>query len=272
MTKKGPLFEDEEPTAPEGVAQGPPAQAPPERAAREEKPPTPPETPAPPKRPEAALAMRAGERGLALSTMDEMFRFATGVVRTGIAPRGDKAEDIMIKIQAGLELGIPPMRALSHITTVNGRLGIMGDLALSLIRSKGGFKPGTDLKVEYTGTEMQDDWTCTVTSWRVGTAEPRSHSYSIRLAKRARLFPPSRTDMPWATAPDRMLYYRALGFHCKDLYSDLLMGFDIAEDLTSWNPNYVSQQERTAKAPVIDQGPDPLFGDDDDADTAGPAE
>jgi len=205
----------------------------------------------------APVPMNQG--GVQLTTMEDAYRFAQMVIRSELAPKGfTKPEQVMVSVQTGAEVGLSPMASLQHIPVINGRPSIMGDAALALVRQSGLMEG--DLTVEYGGEG--DDYGCTVTSKRVGTNAPRSHRFTVKEAKRAKLW---GKPGPWVSYPDRMLYYRPLGFHMRDLYSDVMNGLAIVEEVrdfpTSATP--LSEQEPPKEADpllaaeVVDVTPEP---------------
>ena len=77
-------------------------------------------------------------KGLQLSTLDDMWRFAQCVVKSGFAPKGmEKPESVLIAVEMGYEVGLSPMAALQNTAVVNGRPTIYGDAALALVRGSG---------------------------------------------------------------------------------------------------------------------------------------
>ena len=213
-----------------------------------------------------------GERGFNLRTLDDAIRFAQGLVQGGMVPKafdklGDKAAGAIVGLlQAGSELGLPHMYALSNLTFVNGRLGIMGDAARSVVKMRGGLKPGTDFRVEYEGAEGTPEWTCKVTAHRTGADEPSSASFSIADAIRAGLCRIHQGQIqargyndwnsfgPWAAYPKRMLMYRALGFLVRDTFGDLLAGAVLVEELADYPQSRVPERDVTPP-----KEPDPLL-------------
>lgn len=217
------------------------------------------------------LAKRAdvamGSRGLALDNLDAAIRFADGLVKAGMVPKGVSHPGAVVGlIEAGKELGLAPMYALSNLTFTNGRLGIMGDAAKALIRGNGMLEPGTDFTEEYVGEEMTPEWTCTVIAQRKGMQKPFARSFSMREAIAARLVKLengralSRTrdgwgdHGPWSAYTKRMLMYRALGFLVRDYFSDVLGGAVLTEELR----DYPTTDAVTVVAPTE---PDPLLAD-----------
>jgi len=129
---------------------------------------------------EATLAIAPSNgRGLQLTSLDDMMRFAQIVVSSGLAPSSfQTAEQVVIAVITGLELGISAMQSLQGLAVTNGRIGIMGDLALALCEAS---PECEDVIEEWSGQPMADDWTCRITVKRKGR-EPRTGSFSVREA------------------------------------------------------------------------------------------
>lgn len=230
----------------------------------------------------ARIPVETGDRGVALRSLDEMFRFAQYVVASNIAPTGDKAESVVVKIQAGLELGISPMRAMQNLVVFNGRLSMMEKLATALVRSSGKVAFDGQLKTWFTGEQNEDgsypdDYTCHVSSRRVDEAEPNETTFSVKDAKIARLWNKSqdRGVSPWVSAPKRMLMARCKQHHLQDYYSDVTMGVATIEGGIGDEPIHVPNRQRIRGAREIEQPevlrtkelapaaePDPLFADE----------
>ncbi len=177
---------------------------------------------------EKALAERApiafGSQGLELRTIDDMYRFAVAVVKSGLAPRGyDKPEQVMVAVQAGAELGFGPMQSLQSLAVVNGRPTLMVEPALALVL-RSGLLAANDHSWDLDG----DDRFCAVEMRRKGGLRV-CRTFSMRDARRAGLL---NKKGPWTDYPDRMLYNRAMGFALRDLFPDLLRGVGIHEEQT----------------------------------------
>ena len=87
-------------------------------------------------RPKLGLITLSG-RGLQLTTLDDMYRLAQYVVTSGMAPKNDTAVSLVIKIETGLELGIPPMMAIRSIAVINNRATLWGDAVHGLVLASG---------------------------------------------------------------------------------------------------------------------------------------
>lgn len=210
------------------------------------------------------------QQGFEIQTIEQAWRFAQGLIEGRMVPeslaKGGPGAVVGI-MQAGREIGVPMMAALSGMTFTNGRLGIMGDLALAVIRAKGGLKPGTDFEVSWSGEPFTPEWTCTVTAHPVRTDKPVSESWTFAEAIRAGLVRVKdgkveaggrtgwNTYGAWATYTRRMMYYRPLGFLVRDHFSHLLSGAVICEELADYRSGPV-RAERDVTPP---REPDPLM-------------
>lgn len=222
----------------------------------------------------ARVPAKMGERGFDFD-FESAWRFAKGLIEGGMVPYGIKGPGAVVGLmEAGKELGLPPMYALANLTFTNGRLGIMGDAAKALVRRAGVLEPGTDFTETYTGTEGTADWTCTVTAQRRGNA-PCSRSFSLGDAMRAGLVQldargeapviKSRhrggwgTEGPWSTYTARMLMYRATGFLVRDYFSDVLGGAVLTEELRDYPGDPEVPGEPRVVSPPTE--PDPLLAE-----------
>ena len=175
-------------------------------------------------REESKAVVNVGRKGLELSDMDSMFRFAKAVSISGLAPKGlDKPESIFVAVQMGLELGLSPMAALQNIGVINGRPGIYGDAALALVRASGLLESYSE---SFTGDG--EARCCIVRSTRKGSPDAMETKFGVVDAKRAKLW---GKPGPWSDYPDRILKFRARGFNLRDQFGDVLKGFRTTEEL-----------------------------------------
>ena len=198
-------------------------------------------------------SISVGEGGIEIKSLEDLRRLSTYIVESGLAPKGDTVAAVAMKIQAGFEIGFTPMRSLAVLTAINGRVGIMGDAAKALIRSKKAIKAGTDFDEAIAGTG--DQKTATVTAWRAGADAPVTRSFSIADAKLARLIASdTKAESPWLKYPERMLKYRALGFLVRDVFSDVLMGLYVMEELVGMpvREAVVERTPPTAADPLLE--------------------
>lgn len=166
-----------------------------------------------------------GNNGVKLSSFEDAYRFAVCVTKSGWAPKGmEKPESVLIALQHGAELGLPPMAALQNIAVINGRPGIYGDAALALVRASGLLESYAEKEI---GTQGKDDWGFAITTKRKGE-EPTTERFTVADAKLASLWGKSG---PWTQYPKRMLKFRARGFLLRDVYGDVLKGLRTLEEL-----------------------------------------
>lgn len=177
--------------------------------------------------PSKSLALAPSEnRGLQLTSLKDIRDFAQIVVGSGLAPRSfSTAEQVIIALVSGAELGISPMQALQGLSVVQGKIGIMGDLALALCMAHPSFE---DHKEEEIGEG--DGAGIRFTVKRRGRS-PISSTFTVKDAKLAKLWGKSG---PWSDYPKRMLRYRALGFALRDAFTDVLKGIKTAEELQDY--------------------------------------
>jgi hypothetical protein len=185
--------------------------------------------------------------GFNFTGLDEMFRVANCYLQSGLAPDSFRtAQQLIVCWANGAELGLKPLQAMKVLVVINNRVTIMGDGALGLVR-KSGLLDG-EPKVEYAGEG--ETRSCTVTVKRKGADSPRSASFSMKEAKTAGLLdrPAPRGIPPWKAYPDRMLYYRPLGFVLRDAFSDVLMGMPIYEEVRDIPTEEETMAEEVRKA------------------------
>lgn len=168
-------------------------------------------------------------KGLQLSTLDDMWRFAQCVVKSGFAPKGmEKPESVLIALEMGYEVGLSPMAALQNTAVVNGRPTIYGDAALALVRGSGLLDFYEEKQV---GTKSKDDFGYCVTAKRKGDTSSYSETFTVADAKVAGLW--GKTG-PWSQYPARMLKFRARGFLLRDAFGDVLKGMRTYEEASDY--------------------------------------
>lgn len=200
---------------------------------------------------------RMQQRGVKLDNLDDLVRFSGAVFQSGLVPGTIKsAQAVMVVIQAGAELGIPPVQSLQSFAITSGKLSIWGDSMLGVCMASDQF----DHDVFH---EKFEKGVAYCTMGRIGHA-PITRTFSTDDAKRAGLH--GKNDI-WKQYGDRMLQMRARAYACRDLFPDLLRGlgaFEAGADIEEVpieaddNPPV---KEKTALAaamaePVVDKAPD----------------
>ena len=173
--------------------------------------------PEPPKPAVQRAPIVAGERGIQLRSMEDIYRFAVAVVNSGIYKDCPSPEVALIKIQAGAELGLTPIWSLTNIFVVNGKPTVYGDALLGIVL-------GHPLCEDVIETFADGVARCEVI--RKGRA-PVVRTFSEADAKKAGLWGKAG---PWQQYPNRMLAMRARTFACRDAFADALRGVACAEE------------------------------------------
>lgn len=157
--------------------------------------------------------------GLTPQNIDEALRMADIMAKASIVPKDYQGNpgNILVAIQWGAELGLPPLQAMQSIAVINGRPALWGDAVIALVRGSGLLD---SIHEEVTDTLA----TCTVK--RRGE-EPAARNFSMEDAKRAGLL---GKQGPWSQYPKRMLQMRARAWALRDVFPDVLRGVHVAEE------------------------------------------
>jgi len=164
-------------------------------------------------------ALRTGNRatGIVPTTIEEVFRLAQAVAKSGLAPATmNTPEKLTVAIMHGLEIGLNPMTAIQKIAVVNGRPTLWGDAVPALLWSRG-FKL----------FETLADGTATCKVVRPDGTEI-IRTFSEADAKKAGLWGKAG---PWSQYPNRMLQMRARGLASRDGAADALSGLYLQEEI-----------------------------------------
>lgn len=228
-------------------------------------------TQAPTVTPQSKQLVPIGNRGIAPSNMDDLFRFAKAVSVSGLAPKGiESAEAIFVALEMGLEVGLPMMAALQNIAVINGRPTIWGDAQLAVVRGTGEltlfeewYEEGGKRLARNPAT-FTDATTAVCRVQRAGY-EAAETAFSVADAKRANLWGKAG---PWSQYPARMLRFRARSFGLRDQFGDALRGLrtaeevmddpvEIARNVTPKAPLFTPPQVEAAPAQQPDPEPEP---------------
>lgn len=182
--------------------------------------------------------LAVGKGGLEFRTFDEMYRFCDMLAQSGFAPKGMTAAQVMGAVQYGLEIGVPPMQALTGIAVINGRPSVWGDLALAIVRRHHEFEwiaEAFDPKL--------DGGTAFCEIQRTGEP-PCRRGFSMEQAKKAKL----HEKDTYRQYPERMLQMRARAWAMRDSFADALKGMSIAEESRDIPANGAPPEPRSLKA------------------------
>jgi len=182
-------------------------------------------------------------------TFSEALTFAEYLSKSSFVPqefRG-KPENILVAIQHGAELGLPPMQSLNCICVINGKPAIYGPSALAVVKAHRDF--------EYI-KEWYEKETLTAHCEVKRRGEPVvTRSFSKEDAVRAGLWDDRKmikkkdsnyefaNPSPWHCYPERMQMFRARGFALNDCMPDALRGIVTAEEARDY-PGETVEGER----------------------------
>jgi hypothetical protein len=169
----------------------------------------------------------ANSRGVAFSTMEDMWRFCVAVVNSGQIKDIATPEIALIRLQAGLEIGLSPIWSLTNIMVTNGRPSVWGDGLLGIVRAH----PQCEDVVET--IEGDGDAAVAVCEVRRKGCAPVIRRFSVSDAKKAGLW--GKTG-PWSSYPKRMLAMRARAWACRDAFADALRGLGVREEIDDVQP------------------------------------
>ncbi|MDA9096116.1 hypothetical protein N9J88_06970 [Porticoccaceae bacterium] len=156
---------------------------------------------------------------LAPTTLEEAWDYAKILSETEMVPKDFKGKpgNVLVAIQMGAELGLPPTQALQNIAVINGRPALWGDAVLALVKGKADF--------DYID-EIQEGDVAICKIKRRGQPEV-VRTFSQDDAKKAQL---AGKQGPWTQYPQRMRQMRARSWAIRDCYPDALKGISVVEE------------------------------------------
>jgi len=180
-------------------------------------------------------------------SFEEALKFADYVAKSDLVPKDyrGKPANILVAMQLGNEIGLPPLQSVQSIAVINGRPGLFGDGFLAVIMSHPDYEYH-DEKIEGTG-----DARCAVFTIKRKGHPLYTSRFSVADAKKAGLWDDRPKIMgykdgakqeidnpsPWYCYPERMLQMRARGFGGRDKFADALRGMKSAEELADYPDN-----------------------------------
>lgn len=171
--------------------------------------------------------LAVGNRGVSLSSFEDAWRFSQAVIESRMAPPGyTSPHQVLIGIQRGAEIGLPPMQALDVIAVINNRPTVYGDGIPALVESSGMLEDASEW-IDGEG----DNRTAHCRVKRRGQETPLERTFSVADAKKAKLWGKAG---PWTQYPDRMLTMRARAFAYRDKFADCLRGIQIREEVEDY--------------------------------------
>ena len=174
--------------------------------------------------------LTAQRASLAPRTIQEALDFSAYLAKSDLIPKDyqNKPHNILVAVQYGMELGLPPMQALQGIAVINGRPSMWGDAVLAVVMSHPSYEWHTEV-VEGEGDERAGVFTLKRRGQDTHVAR-----FSVTDARRAGLWGKSG---PWTQHAERMLKLRARGFALRDKFPDALKGIISREEAEDYPVN-----------------------------------
>lgn len=175
---------------------------------------------------------------MAPKTIEEAFRYATAVFKSGLAPaQFDSPEKVMVAMQFAIELGLKPLTGIKSMYIVNGTPALFGDLPLALVRNSGKLESIQEDQYDINGKLICKDnnnldaecsyAVCIVK--RVGEKEVE-RQFSWKAVLKAGLDKNKWGEKAtYKNYRQRMLQMRARSWALKDVFGDVLNGISILE-------------------------------------------
>lgn len=181
------------------------------------------------------VPLTTGNRGLQFGNLAEMWRFCEAVVNSQqFGKEVNTPEVALIRLQAGLEIGLTPIWSLTNIFVVNGKPTVYGDALLGIVRAHPQF---ADIRETIQGEGDDMIAICEVDRKGQSTTARR---FGVRDAKKAGLW--GKTG-PWSSYPQRMLQMRARSWACRDAFADALRGLGVSEEVRDIEPRSIQARE-----------------------------
>lgn len=210
--------------------------------------------------------MEFGPTGMAIKSLEQGMQLAKYLVDGGAAPKGWTPAQVFLAMQAGLEHNLGYTGGIQSFVIINNMPAWRGQAAAGKIRASRVLQPGTlDFGCEEDPTKKNPDGTSQLRGWcrgqRVGDPKVKTVYFTQQEAVEAGLWGSGNN---WTKFRRRMLMWRAVGFLTKDLFSDVLGNFPIAEELLGRDLDDDDALPSRRTIPVLPEAPtgmatDPLL-------------
>jgi hypothetical protein len=166
---------------------------------------------------------------------------ANDMARAGALPKGVNAEQALVIMQFGSELGIKPFTALQSIYIVNGRLTLWGSMVISRLTEDG-------WKVEYEDkvSNVDDENSCKVTVSKGN--EKHEELYTFEMARKSGYTSASKPGWTAGTNRKLKLRYGAVSTLIKTKLPHLLNGAEIKEVWEDVTPTIIVNPDGSSEA------------------------
>ncbi len=174
-------------------------------------------------------ACKVGGMGVQVDTLEAMWWLANRIFASNLCPTDCKrAEDVFIRVQMGMEIGLKPMQAVQNIATINGRPALWGPLVKGLVLASGLCDKWEEKWLGPDDGTFPDDFGHQVTTKRKGFDGEFTVTFTVRDAKKAGLWGKN----VWASYPKDMIVGKTRARAAKGQFGDVLGGLAPADDAT----------------------------------------
>ena len=174
---------------------------------------------------------------------EELYKLSKYLLENNMAKKKFKtAGNVFFAINLGLESGLTPSQSITTLSMIGDIFYTGYEALLAIVQNSGKLE---DYKVWYSGNNNNNEMTsqesasnlkeddnltahCLVK--RVGMKEPHTTTFSVADAKRAKLWHPGSSRLPWNTYRTRMLKIKAINFALRDNFASELKGLTTKEE------------------------------------------
>ena len=153
------------------------------------------------------------------------------------------AESGAVAIMWGCEIGLQPLQALQNVAVINGNPTLWGDALVAIVKGSG----QCEVLTTHYDNETQ---TATCTTQRKGEPE-ETRTFSWAEAEKAGLT--TKKESIYQKYAKRMLMARARSYVLRDVYADLLKGFEVREVVQEDQQNREKDITPPVKSDAIDK-------------------
>lgn len=164
--------------------------------------------------------------GVQLSTLEDAFRFAGVIKKSGMGPKDATEAQLVIAMQKGIELGLTPMDAISTIFVISGKPSVSNEGMLALINRSGVCEVAVEAGFQ---RDKDNKWIGWCKSKRKGWPKERESWFTWQEAVDAGLTTGKNAHM-YKKYPGRMVMWKAVGLHCILYYGDVSHGLVIQQE------------------------------------------
>lgn len=186
-------------------------------------------------------------------TLDEAMKYSEMICHSSFCPNDFKGKsgDVLVAVQMGSEIGLPPMQALQNIAVINGRPCVWGDALPALAKAHPMF--------EYINESFEDATMSAICKIKRRGEPEQIVIFSREDAVTANLW---NKKGPWTNYPKRMLQMRARGWAIRNVFPDALKGIQVAEEVQDFPIKDMGAAEVIPEKTEPEQTLLPVYPDD----------